>query len=171
MTLLDHYNELQTYDDFQPTGFDVKGLSSDAIGPARILLSVNRDSGCLDQSNFDYALAALGGESDHVQIHRFGHWGCGWFDLLLIMETATDETKEIAADIACRLADYPVLDDGDLGAREQGEANAIWEMYSTTERIDYIRRNRSQFESCNYQDLIANCRGTYFSGYASELIR
>jgi len=171
MTLLDHYNDLQTYSDFQPTGFDAKGLHSDDIGPARILLSVNRDSDCLEQSNFYCALTVLGGESEHVQIHRFGHWGCGWFDLLLIMETATDETKEIAGGIACSLADYPVLDDDDHSAREQGEADALWGMYSTADRIDYIRRNRSQFNLHSYQDLIANCRGRYFSGYASELIR
>lgn len=82
-----------------------------------IFLGRNRDSGLLDNSNFDIALETLGGESDNVQVHRFGHWACGWFELILINPTATEIVKQ-AEDMLNALSDYPVLDDSDYCKRE-----------------------------------------------------
>ena len=171
MHLLEHWEELQPYNDYQPTGFDAKGLESERIGPARVLLQQTRDSGCLDQSNFYCSLAMLGGESEFVQVHRFGHWGCGWVELLLILEAAPDEIKETAAEIACSLEDYPILDEGDLSDRECQEAGEYWENMSGDKRIEYIRNNREQFDFTNFSDMLQCCRGVFFNGYASELLQ
>jgi hypothetical protein len=68
----------------------------------------NKNSAALTRSNFTVALEQLGGESDTVQVHRFGHWGVGWHELILIDPADTDAVK-IAEDIEAVLQDYPVL--------------------------------------------------------------
>jgi hypothetical protein len=110
---------MKPYRDFQPTGFDPKGLCADHydIGDFLVLLSHNRDSGILDESNWAIALDMLGGESETVQVYRFTHSSCGWFELLLIDPTDADK-RTIAEDIESELENYPILDDFDLSARE-----------------------------------------------------
>src|SRR5262245_4928699 len=76
---------LQKYADYRPTGFDRRGLNlPDQQQWLLAPCSRNRDSSLLEQSNFDVCLKALGGESETVEVHRFGHWGCGWFELILV---------------------------------------------------------------------------------------
>lgn len=77
----------------------------------------NRDSEIMDESNFDKALDLLGGESDTVEIHRFGHWGCGWFELITIDPKDT-KALEIALKITSDLKGYPLLDEDDYYERE-----------------------------------------------------
>lgn len=38
------------------------------------------------------------------------------------------------------------------------------------ERVEYIRKHRSQFEFRDFADMLGCVRGKYFAGYASELI-
>lgn len=160
-----------TYSTFRPTGFDCRGLGLPdqqdwLVGP----VSQTRDSGPLDRSNFECFVAALGGESEDCQIHRFGHWGPGWFEIVLI-NPANSELVKRAEEMESSLADYPVLNEEDFSQKEHDEANEIWaKCYREKERIAYIRKHRSQFEFANYQDLIGCVRGKYFAGYASELI-
>ena len=110
---------MNQYKDFQPTGFDAKGLSGDKVGISDfyIVLAHNRDSGVLDESNWRTGLKMLGGESATVQIHRFGHWACGWFELLLVDPTDGDKVA-IAGKIEDSLENYPVLDDMDYSELE-----------------------------------------------------
>ena len=77
----------------------------------------NRDSEILDESNFQAALERLGGEGKHVAIERFGHWGCGWFELILVNPKSLKHIK-VAVEIAKYLEHYPVLDDSDYSERE-----------------------------------------------------
>ncbi|MDO8643923.1 MAG: hypothetical protein Q7S00_03010, partial [bacterium] len=74
----------------------------------------NRDSELLDESNFESALKELGGESENVQIFRFGHWACGWWEVLGVR----DDKIPGAEDIEKRLAQYPVLDEDEYSRRE-----------------------------------------------------
>jgi len=54
---------------------------------------------------------------------------------------------------------------------ETEEANDVWrDCYRPEERIDYIRKHRSQFKFRGLSDLIGCVRGHYFAGYASELL-
>lgn len=130
----------------------------------------SRDSDCLERSNFAEMLQLLGGETETVIVVRESHWAVGWIEWIAIHQD--DEASLAIADEAKgRLEDYPVLNEDDFSTREMEEANEIWrECYSPFERIDYIRRYRSQFEFHDFADMIACIRGEYFAGYASELI-
>ena len=164
---------MQKYKEFQPTCFDSKG----AFLPDRkewlvIPVGRNRDSGPLANSNFFTALELLNNERNNiVEVHRFGHWGPGWFEIIIINPKA-GKTLKIAESIKRSLEDYPVLDEMDFYERELEEANEIWaNCYNWGERIDYIRENRSQFEFDSFAEMLEVVRGKYFIGYASELIR
>ena len=113
---------MQKYSDFAPTGFDPKGLNAEEhnIADYLVFLSRSRDSGILDESNWEVALRELGGESDDVQIHRFGHWACGWFEIILINPNS-DKIDE-AQELADSLESYPILDESDFSQREYDAA-------------------------------------------------
>lgn len=88
-------------------------LSEWCQGPGR-----SRDSEILAESNFETALERLGGEVDgQVEVHRFGHWGCGWFETIMVNPKnlkAISELKSIYED----LESYPVLDEDDYNDRQ-----------------------------------------------------
>ncbi len=129
------------YGEFRPTPFDCHiGLDERehwAVAP----VGRNRDSGCLDNSNFDQFIEGLGGESDTVEIHRFGHWGHGWFEIV-IFDPGDKTTAQAAYDMADALADYPVLNEDDLSRREYEEFQEAWEAFA-----------RSDFQSAIEHDL------------------
>ncbi len=161
---------MDTYAKFQPTGFDPAGLALDDQQDWLVVpVGRNRDSGCLDESNFASALESLGGESETVEVHRFGHWACGWFEIIIV-KPDSDAAKE-AESIESALADYPCLDDEDFSQRETEEADRVWaSCFNVKQRIEYIEKNRSQFEFRDFVDMLGCVRGRYFGGYASELI-
>lgn len=126
-----------------------------------------RDSDVLDESNFVSALQALGGESETVQVLRFGHWAVGWTEWIAVLPQHSEALQALED----KIDDYPVLDEDDLSEREQEAAYRIWaDCYSPAERLEYIRRYRSQFDFCNFKDLMGCVRGRYFAGYAGDLV-
>jgi hypothetical protein len=160
---------MKTYKEFRPTGFDghiyLDKREDWLVAP----FGRNRDSDCLDESNFVVGLESLGGESDTVEVHRFGHWACGWFEIVLVKPDTPAMTE--AERIEGKLAHYPILDEYDLSEREQEVANLTWRnCYRPSERIKYIREHREQFEFSDFADMLACVRGKYFAGYASELL-
>lgn len=125
---------MQTYSQFRPTGFDCRGLGLPDQQDWLVLpISQTRDSGPLEQSNFAIALKELGGESETVEIHRFGHWGPGWFEILLI-DPKNAKAVKIAEEIESSLESYPVLDENDYSHREYEEFQVSWEFWG---RNDY----------------------------------
>jgi len=104
-----------------------------------------------------------------VEVHRFGHWACGWFEIILVRpDTNAAKTAE---EIEAALADYPILDECDHSEREMGAANETWQCcFSNAERIKYIRDHRSEFEFHSFADMLGCARGNYFGGYAYELL-
>lgn len=100
----------------------------------------SRDSDCLEESNFDAMLAAVGGESDTVHVVRESHFLCGWVEWIAIHES--DEKALRAADAMQEsLEDYPLLDEEDYCRREWEECKRVWsDCYSVSERVRYLRK-------------------------------
>lgn len=154
-----------------------------------VFLSRHRDSDCLTNANFDAGLKAIGGErtieidldndpespNPHdlaiVQVVRESHWAVGWIEWIAVHKTASKALK-LADKAAKAIQDYPVLDENLYSEYEQNYADLTWKnCYSWQERAEYIRENwESQFQSLSFVELLANVRGLYFSGSASELI-
>ena len=133
---------MQKYKDFAPTGFDAKGLIAERydIGEFLVVIGRNRDSDTLEESNWIQALEMLGGESDTVQVHRFGHWACGWLEVLMI-DPADEKASAIAQEIKDRLADYPILNEEHYSRLQWERAAEYWDSLSLSSRADELRRN------------------------------
>jgi hypothetical protein len=115
------------YSEYRPTAFDTRGLALDTQQHWLVMPVIQtRDSETLEQSNFASALEQLGGESESVQVHRFGHWANGWFEIIII-DPADESKVQIAESIESTLKDYPILDDEDLSRRENDEYEYAWE--------------------------------------------
>lgn len=164
---------LLKYSEYRPTRFDTRGLGCDdrqdwLVAPC----AQTRDSDCLESSNFatlDHALTEVDPSGDDHETHRFGHWGPGWIEIILVRPGS--KAAGVAQECADALVDYPVLDDDDFSERETEEANHVWaDCYSVKERIAYIREHQNQFEAHSLADLLSCVRGRYFLGYASDLI-
>lgn len=139
------------------------------FGNLQVIMCRSRDSDVLTESNWVTALDLLGGESETVVIHRFGHWACGWWEALCV-DPSSDQFA-IAQDIEDRLASYPVLDEEDWGRREDEKAQEVWaNSFNVSDRIEYIRNHRSQFDFNSLSEMFAVARGKYFNGYANELL-
>jgi len=154
-----------------PSGFDsMRNYSGDVPESGwLVVMTRNRDSDILTESNWECALKELGYESELVQVFRFGHWACGWWEALCVLEGS--DAQRMGADIVNRIESYPVLDEHDFSEREHDKANRVWkECYTPKERIEYIREHRSKFDFHNLVDLLGCVRGKYFAGYDSELI-
>lgn len=133
---------MQRYKDFAPTGFDCKGLNADLFDIGEWFVAPcgrNRDSREMEESNFDQCLEALGGESDTVQVRRFGHWACGWFEIIILDAKQADKVA-IALGLESRLENYPMLDEADVSQREWDSATENWAQMSVRARVEYLQR-------------------------------
>jgi len=79
-----------------------------------VLLSRTRDSGLVEESNFQSALKMLNGESDTVKIIRASHWAVGWIEMILIHES-DKESVDKGNEIEKSLESYPILDEDVFG--------------------------------------------------------
>lgn len=130
---------MQTYSKFRPTGFDAAGIClPDRQNWLVAPVSQTRDSGPLDKSNFETALEMLGGESDTIEVHRFGHWGPGWFEIVLINPEAKELVK-IGDEIEGSLENYPVLDESHYSRLEHEEYIKSWDFWGRKEYCRGIR--------------------------------
>ena len=151
---------LQTYKTFRPTAFDSSGLDCRDqqdwfVAPC----TVNRDSDALQRSNWEVMVKSLK-ETDpdeaDWEIHRFGHWANGWFEVVLLRPESAAHLD--AESMAQALEDYPVLDEMHWSELEWDEAAEIWaNFYSDTDRVDYLRSQGHCAET--FADLIATARG------------
>lgn len=139
-----------------------------------IVISVHRDSDCLSRSNYDAVkeiLGAIEGAVDHLSEERSSHWAVGWVDCLII-DPSWDAGVARVGEIRRGLEDYPVVDEEKWSQYEQEEADEVWKnCYDWEERVDYIRKYRSQFYFHDFRELLSVVRGEYFNGYAGELIQ
>jgi hypothetical protein len=127
----------QLYKEFRPTQFDHAGLGlEDQQNWLVVGVSQTRDSEALEKSNFRTALEILGGESDTCEVHRFGHWGPGWFEIILVHPDRESEVDGIES----ALADYPVLSDEDFAALESEENFESWQHGAQREWAEKLGR-------------------------------
>lgn len=155
-------SELQRYKDFQPTRFDPKGWGCGSqqdwlVAP----VSQTRDSDCLDRSNFRVVLADLGGESDNVEVHRFGHWGPGWFEIILVRPDTPQAAK--ADEWRRALENYPVADDMNFSELEFDEACAYWDSLSVCDRVEVCKRHDVSIFAARRNDLPEDDQGELIS--------
>lgn len=159
---------MNTYSKYQPTQFDthlgIEGREHWIVLPC----GRNRDSRFHDESNFASALARLGGESDTVEVRRFGHWACGWYEIIIVdpASPAADEARKIKDD----LDGYPILDEEDWSEREYEHAAEVWRnCYSQRERVDFLRKIRGNLGDnfATWRDLLRCIRGD-FPPYTSD---
>ena len=126
------------YKDYQPTIFDHKGYHlPDRQGWLVAPVGQNRDSGTLARSNFRVVLADLGGESDNVEVHRFGHWGPGWFEIIIVDPSSHASAQVYGWERA--LEDYPIASEDDHSELHWGEICEYWENASLSDRIEICK--------------------------------
>jgi hypothetical protein len=111
-----------------------------------VLLTRNRDSDILSESNWHTVLEYLGGESDSVQIIRHGHWACGWIEYLMI-DSRDAEKRTLGEQVESRLADYPVFNEDDWSNREYEAACTAWEEMSVRTRVEIIQKYGGKYVS------------------------
>ena len=136
---------LEPYSSFRPTGFDCAGLGcADQQDWLVAPCSITRDSEALSRANWQSMLAMLAevdpDEKDH-ETHRFGHWGPGWFEIVLVRpESAAAGAME---ECARKLDNYPVISDVPLSAVEHDDENESWRNYDGREFL----RARNRFRA------------------------
>ena len=167
-------NELQTYGSFQPTGFDFRGMGLPdqqdwLVGP----VSITRDSGTLARSNWTVVLADFvmepddcANESGTVEVHRFGHWGPGWYEIILI--DPTDETNVgKATEWAATLAGYPVACEHHHSNLEHTDAHESWGRMNMAGRIEVCQRYRVSVFAARRED-VPECETGEIIGYLAD---
>lgn len=126
------------YSEYQPTQFDhhirIEGRENWILAP----VSQTRDSGILARANFQAVLEDLGGESETLEVHRFGHWGPGWYEIIIVSPERAKEVEEWEA----ALENYPVADEDLMSRMEWEEACETWEHMGLRDRIDECKRAR-----------------------------
>lgn len=136
-----------TYSKWSPTGFDPNGLALEDRQEWLVIEAIGRDrdtegSGHYDtvltDSNWHTALKMLRKHSRAFEIHRFGHWACGWFEIIIVKPGTKAEA--IGREIEEALANYPILDESDHSEREYEAAADVWRTSDVRERCGYIKR-------------------------------
>lgn len=151
---------MKTYGEFRPTQFDTRGLGLPdrqdwLVAPC----AHNRDSDTLTESNW-HAQERIFQEADprgeDREIHRFGHWGPGWFEIVLVRPGSKCASE--ADGIESALANYPVLDDSDFSDREHDAACEYWRAMSLRERVALLGRCEACIFSARRDEIPDNDR-------------
>ena len=136
---------MQTYAEWSPTGFDHAGAFLDNRQDWLVLGVIRtRDSGPLAESNFECAWSAIEDASvldneTSCESHRFGHWGPGWFEIIIV-RPGSNCAKE-AQRIEDAMADYSVVDEEDYSNREFEAAQEYWSSCPVRERVRIIQEH------------------------------
>ena len=113
----------------------------------------SRDSHALERSNYQRVLEDLEAEAaKHPEpddgepwVHDFraSHWAVGWVEQIIVRADAPAPVLDLAEEIVCRLADYPVYDESHFGELEHTEVSDYWERCSVAERVKIIKDSGS----------------------------
>ena len=154
---MEYDTEMAKYKDFAPTCFDQQGYMLENRQDWYVLpVGRNRDSGILTESNFQTATEILGGERTNImEIHRFGHWGIGWFEIIIVNPRA-GKTMRKAINIEENLADYPILDESDWSAREWGAMEEGWLNMPLSERMEVCCETNNSIFAARHDSIPEN---------------
>ena len=119
---------------------------------------------------FDKMMDAAGVD---YEIHRFGHWGPGWFEIMLVEPNEAGE--KLVNDTIGALANYPVLDDELFSELENEAREADWNDYGRQEFLAGLREHCDVSEVLTdwldhdkREDLLYELAQTHESGYCTE---
>ena len=145
-----------------PSGFD---SLSNYLGdlPDETLYSVftrTRDSDILTESNFLSALELLGGESNTVKVIRFGHWACGWWESLSVVENT--EAYKQAIKIISDYKNYPVINEQDYTNRKVEVAENYWKSCSYKEKKELCLKFNIPVKEVKYKYIPKSDNGSLF---------
>jgi hypothetical protein len=144
---------MKRYKEYQPTQFDRKGAFLPDQGEWFVAPVIQtRDSDCLEKSNFEVALEMLGGESETVEVHRFGHWGPGWFEIIIVDCFDRDKVLKLE-EIEASLENYPVLDEMHFSELEWNAATEYWEHMSIRERLEWCHKYNVSFLKARHDSI------------------
>lgn len=130
---------MQKYSEWAPTQFDPNGLGLEDRQDWFVCPVIQtRDSEALERANYASMLQILEPYPDDYEEHRFGHWGPGWFEIILVRAGTKAEMEALECEAA--LASYPVLDDSLFSQMEWDEATETWETQSLRYRMEMCSR-------------------------------
>jgi hypothetical protein len=149
--------KMQKYSEWAPTSFDCRGLSlHDRQDWIVCPVIQTRDSEPFESSNYASAVALLDGANAEYEEHRFGHWGPGWFDIILV----NPAHAKVVEDIENRLENYPLLDEEDLSRREWDLAVETWGNMSLRERVALSERFGFHLMACRRDEVPQDRNGS-----------
>lgn len=124
-----------------PSSFDSASNFAGTIPNGYVIITKNRDSSILCESNWECILKHLGGESEHVSIVRHRHWACGWIEYLMVAENAPTQLLDRCVSIVQALNDYPIFNEDDYTERQMTAIETFWQELSLRERMELCREN------------------------------
>lgn len=145
---------MKTYAEFSPSVGAARGLGlPDRQNWLVAPVTTNRDADCLQRSNWEVVTRDLQGfgvdageDNPSVEIHRFGHWACGWFEICLVRPGSPAEVK--AGGWEDCLSDYPVASDSHFSDLEWTETADYWARMGLSERrLECERARVSKLEA------------------------
>lgn len=170
-------NSLQTFGEFQPTEFDSSSnyMGENLESQKDWLVSsikLTRDSNLIERSNFETFtddLRALEDEGGHHwKIHRFGHWACGWYEIVILNPKPWDfKVLNQALKLESVLQDYPILSE-DHHSRLELESFNEWlddmgvnDVLNKISDDDVLSPFQDKFQNSDIIEALNECEWTY----------
>lgn len=126
-----------------PTGFDSAAnySGSDLSHYYQAPVAITRDADTLAISNWAVVTDAIlkVAAHDETEIHRMGHWACGWYEILVI-HPSDAAALQCADEWACSLADYPVASEEHWSELQWNTAAEVWQSWGLRDRMEACER-------------------------------
>lgn len=141
------------YSQFCPTQFDYQIPIEDRADWFLAPVIRTRDSGIMTQSNWECQIDALELAMAKYEVHSFGHWANGWFDIILV----DPEHVEVVEEIEASLIDYPILDEAHYANAEWEAIRDYWERMRLKERIRLCKSEGASIFSARHGAVPPEC--------------